>query len=271
MPILASFPGHTFTSHHFVIAPDGASLTVATERDLPVGTRGSLKCRLSRFDEPFTIQAEVMGPAVGDDGPGMAGLAIRLLEASDQDLERLRRIADGEVVGSVVETMRASLREGPARIDIELRRRPADFKMMMALHATGEEIEALIRDGNPSVVTRLLQNPRLGAMHVRAILGNPNMPGSVVGLIARQSKWMSNQDLRHLFCVHPGAIVSQAQAAMTMLPVDRLKQIVTNMSVRNMVRNRAAEILRKKDLAADGAKRPSGAGPGSKGSRSRKR
>ena len=77
------------------------------------------------------------------------GVGIRFLDLAPADLKRLGRLVDGIRDGSVTQAIRRSIEEGKTDLLQELRRRPIDQKVIFALTAGAEEIDALIRDGVP--------------------------------------------------------------------------------------------------------------------------
>ena len=116
----------------------------------------------------------------------------------------------------------------------------------LALQARGEEIQVLIRDGNPSVLVRLLDCPRLAVSHVVTMLHNPNLSTRVISAIKKNRKWVANVEGRYLICVHPTAVLSDAIEQLRMLPPDRIRRIVRDPAVRAQIKSKAREIENRK-------------------------
>jgi hypothetical protein len=219
-----------------------------TEQRIPRGTTGTLVFRVTPWDPPFRVRGEVVrvGPAGGAGDEGPPGIGIRLLDLSDENRRRLQRLVDDVRDGSVVESIRRSLRESPRGLDQELRLRTPDQKMLLAICAQGEEIDALLRDGHPSVLQRLLENPRLQIQHVRALARDPRMPTRLLLDIRRKAQWFRDDEVRWSFCRHPKAPFHDVQHVLTTLAVPRLQQIVADSHVRPNVRNKAKDVLKRK-------------------------
>ncbi len=151
-------------------------------------------------------------------------------------------MSDGVRVGSVVEAIRKSVREGDHNLDQELRGRPVDQKVMLAAVANLEEIRALIRDGNPTVMIRLLRSPRLTPAHVIQMLRNKNLTTRVLSAICRVLSTRSNDEARWLFVTHPNAMFSEVVAEMKKLNRNSLLRLSREADVRQNVRLKAREM-----------------------------
>jgi len=248
VPVRVEFEGERFSIREFTANLSEGGIFLQTEHMVPPGARGRLTFRITPWDPPFTVTAEVVR-IVLPDGPepdGPAGLGIRFVDLADDDRRRLQRIVEGVRDGSVVESIRRSLRESPHGLVQELRQRTPDQKMMLAVCAQGEEIDALLRDGNPSVVQRLLENPRLQVHHVRALMRDARLPASLLLDVKREVRWFRDDEVRWSFCRHPKAPFHEVQVVLASLPVPRLQQIVADSLVRPNVRQKAGDVLRRK-------------------------
>jgi len=248
VPVRVDFRSERFRIQEFTANLSEGGIFLLTEHTVPIGASGRLTFRISPWDPAFTVEAEVVR-AVLPDGPpedGPAGLGIRFRNLSDADRNSLQRIVEGVQDGSVVEAIRRSLRESPHGLEQELRRRSVDQKMMLAICAKLEEIDVLIRDGNPSVLQRLLENPRIGIQHVRAIVRDPRVPAPLLLHIKRQPAWFRDEEVRWSFCRHPKAPFLEARRVLESLSVPRLQQIAADGHVRMNVRGLARDILARK-------------------------
>jgi uncharacterized protein (TIGR02266 family) len=248
VPARAEFAGARFLINEFTANLSEGGIFLNTEHMVPPGTVGKLTLRITQWDVPFTLEAEVVR-IVQPDGEERPGLGIRFLNVSDADRRKLQRLVEGLRDGSVVEALRRGIREAPHGMLHELRTRPVDQKVMLAISANGEEIDALIRDGNPVVIQRLLDNSRLQIAHVRAIVRDPRLPPKPLLDIQRQPRWFRDEEVRYLFCMHPKAPFPQVIPVLSGLSVPRLKQISIHPNVNTRVQNKAKEILKRKGTA----------------------
>jgi uncharacterized protein (TIGR02266 family) len=247
VPILASFATETFAIREFTVNLSEGGVFLPTEKSRPPGTRGSLRFRVTQFEDPFTLQAEVVHVIAPDNEAGRpAGMGIRFLDVSSDDRKRLHRLVEGVRDGSVVDAIRRSMREGRRSLLEELRRRPVDQKMMLAISARTEEIYAILRDGNPTVVERCLQNPRFLSKHVVALLRDVRTSTRLLRLINANRSWMSDHDVRWHFCNHLNATVDDVLAHLPQLPVPRLRQLAEDRRIRQPIRAKAREWAKRK-------------------------
>ena len=250
VPVLVSFRSQAFAVKQFTLNLSEGGIFLPTDRSCPVGTCGTLKFRESHFSDPVTLEAEVVRtvlPEQESEGQNRrAGMGMRFLNLDEGKQRFLRRLVEGVSSGSIVQTIRRSIAESGRSLALELRHRPTDQKMMLALQAHGEEIHALIRDGNPSVLTRLLECPRLGPADLIMMLKNPNLATRVLSAIKRDRKWISNGEVRWLLCTHPNTVLSEAMDALRMLPQDRLKRLARDMRARPQIRSKAQELTSRR-------------------------
>ncbi len=67
IPILVSFSSASFAARDFTLNLSEGGMFLHTENLCPVGTRATMTFRISSFDDPFTIEAEVVRTeSVGD-------------------------------------------------------------------------------------------------------------------------------------------------------------------------------------------------------------
>ena len=248
VPVRVEFRGTRFAIREFTANLSQGGLFLLTEHMVPPGTHGRLTFRVTPWDPPFTLDAEVVRVVLpgGPETDRPAGLGIRFAGIPDADRVRLQRLVDGVRDGSVIESIRRSIRESSHGLDHELRHRTPDQKMILAIGAQGEEIDALIRDGNPSVMQRLLDNPRLRIQHVRVVMRDPRAPARVLLDIKRQQQWFRDEEVRWAYCRHPKAAFMDVQHVLSTLSVPRLQQIAADGLVRMNVRNKAREIVHRK-------------------------
>lgn len=250
LPILVSFSSEAFTVKDYLIDLSEGGIYLQTTKICSVGSQGELRFRVSHFDTPFTVKAEVVRTvAPGEETNGQSsGMGLRFVDLSDRDRDRLHRIVEGSRSGSIVGEIRRALEESGLSLDVALRQRPTDQKMMLALHAGSREIEILIRDGIPSVLIRLLDCPQLAAQHVQMMLRQKSLPTQVLSAIRKQGRWLANEECRWLFCIHPAAMLSDVVDEMSRLPTGRLVQLERNLLVRSQVRSKAMEIGKRRRM-----------------------
>jgi len=246
IPVLASFSSAAYAVREFTLNLSEGGIFLPTEKICPMGTTGELRFRLSQFDKPFALKAQVVRVvAPGEETHGQRpGLGLRFDSPRPEDLEQLKRLVDGVHDGSVVEAIRRALREGGSNLDQELRARPIDQKMMLAINANSQEISALIRDGNPSVLIRLLDCPRLGSADVIIMLRNKSLPTRVLTAIRKARRWLAAEESRWLFCIHPNAAQPDALAELRLLSRERQRRVSQDASVRAAIRAKAADLSR---------------------------
>ena len=247
-PVLVSFSTDAYTARQFTLNLSEGGMFIPTEKICQKGTRGTVKFRWSQYEEPMLLIAEVVHTVAPQNAPeGTAcGLGLRFLEVAEADLTRLREMVDGVRKGTVVETIRKSLLSSNRTLGQELRSRPTDQKMMLALNANSKEIDALVRDGTPSVMIRLLDNPRLTQAHVVTMLRSPRLPTRVLSSIKGKGRFLTAAEARFLFCSHVNTCLADALEQLRMLPPDRLQKLAANPQTKPQLRIRAQELGRQK-------------------------
>jgi len=246
IPVLVSFSSESFAVHDFTLNLSEGGIFIPTENTCPVGTRGTLKFRSSQYEDPMLVIAEVVRSIEPDEEQPakQCGLGLRFLEVSDDQLKKLREIVDGVRSGTVVETIRKSLQDSTRTLAQELRSRPTDQKMMLALNANNKEIDALVRDAAPSVLLRLLENPRLTQGHVVTMLRSPKLTTRVLSTIKAKGRFLTSAEARFLFCTHLNTNLGEAMEQLRLLPTDRLRKVFANPQVKSPLRVRAQELTR---------------------------
>jgi uncharacterized protein (TIGR02266 family) len=237
-PVKVCFEGEAFQIREFTANLSVGGIFLPTDRPVPPRTQGTLTFKISQWEEPFTVKAEVVRTAPPGGGPDEhpGGLGIMFIDLTRKDKARLQRLVDGIRDGSIAQSIRRSIRESSGLLLQELRKRPADHKVIFAIAARGVEIEALIRDGNPTAVLRLLDNPRLSLANLRQILRDPRSSVKILDEIKGNQRWMADEEVRALFCTHPNAGLQDALKLLPRLPVNRLSAMGRNASLRPPIR-----------------------------------
>ncbi len=245
-PVRVEFAGATFKIREFTSNLSLTGAFIPTAHAPEPGSRGRLIFRYSRWEEPFTVEAEVVrvvtGDAAGPDQP--AGIGLRFINMDKSALERLQRLVAGLQEGSVTEAIRRTVRDGARPLLEELRRRPADQKVIFAMAAQGPEIDDVIREGNPAAVSRLLDNPRLGSSHLRLIVKDTRTPVRILLLILRNTAWLADEETRYLLCRHPLIPVPHALRLLGTLSTSRVKDLSNLATLRQAIRVSARQLLR---------------------------
>ena len=248
-PIRMEFHAETILIREFTDNLSTGGIYLLTDDMLPVGTRGRLTFRLTPWDDPFTLTAEVVravepGEEREDEQPG---LGIRFIGLTDVDRRKLERLVGGIQDGSVIQAIRRSIREEGKNLETELRKRPTSHKVILALGANAEEVAALIREGNPAAVERLFENPRLAMDHVRRIVRDRRTTTNVMMQLRRKHKrWLADRQVHVLFCGHPNTPIADAQAEMKRLPLDELKRLSRDPALRPQLRMKADQLVKFK-------------------------
>jgi uncharacterized protein (TIGR02266 family) len=244
-PVQVCFEGERFSIDEFTANLSVGGLFLPTDRMIPPRTRGTLTFRISQWEEPFTVEAEVVRTAPPGGGPDnhSCGLGLMFVDLSATNRKRLQRLVEGIRDGSVSETIRRAIREDNKNLLSELRNRPTDQKVMFAVSARGEEIDALIRDGNTAVLQRVLDNPRLTAAQVAKLLRAPRTQTRILFTLCQTARWMSNDEIRFLFCRHPNAPLPEVMRLVGRLSPEQLRKLTRNANLRPQIQARAHAAL----------------------------
>lgn len=247
-PVRVVFSGVEFRIKEFTVNVSVGGLFLPTDYMVPAGTVGTLTFRISQWEQPFTVKAEVARTINPGDDPDIEvpGIGIKFLGIDDGTRRKLERLVLGVQDGSVVQAIRRSIRENRHDISKELRARPTDQKVMFAVGACNEEINALIRDGNQAAVLRLLDNPRLISSQVRKILKDRRTRVGFMMALKRQKRWLVEEETRVLYCLHHSTPVADALAQLKTLAPSRLQAFERNINVRPQIRTAAQALLKKR-------------------------
>lgn len=245
-PVLVSFSGEAFEIQEFTANLSLGGIFLPTERQIPVGTRGSLTFQISRWEPPFTIEAEVVRSSAPEEAGGkqLPGVGIKFGSLEPTHRRRLARLVEGICDGSVSEAIRRTVREGDITLGQELRKRTTDQKVMFAQSAHGLEIDALIRDGNPVVIQRLLRNQHLTIANVRSILKDTSLTAQVLAVLNNLPRFMAHEEIRGLYCAHPGLPVEKALAILPQLSRKTLESLVSRSDLRPPLLAQIRHLLR---------------------------
>jgi uncharacterized protein (TIGR02266 family) len=247
VPVRVTFSGNTFLIREFTANLSVGGVFLQTDHVVEAGVEGELTFRGSQWERPFTVRAAVVRTVPPSTNSTLTpGLGLQLLDLDDASKKNLQRLVNGIQDGSVVEAIRRSIREGvSSNLLEEIRKRPIDQRLMLALQATGEEIDALIRDGNAVVIERLMENPRLSVRHIRTISRDPRLPTQTLMALRRQGRWINDEEVRFNFCSHRSAPLTDVLNMLAQLSVSRLQQMSRNANLLPQVQTKARELLRR--------------------------
>jgi uncharacterized protein (TIGR02266 family) len=247
-PVQVRFEGVDFSVDEFTANMSVGGIFLPTDVTIPVRTRGSLSFRLSQWEEPFTVEAEVVWSSPPDSASEEhpAGVGLMFIDLSDDHRRRLEKLVDGIQDGSVTEAIRRSLSRTGTNLLQELRKRPTDQKVMFAIAARSIEIDALIQEGSPAAILRLLTNPRLHIRHVRKILKDTRTQVGILLEIHKEVKWMQDDQIRMLFCLHPLAPLDKIRVTLPRLKSPELNQVAKNKGLRKPVLDQAEQLLKSR-------------------------
>ncbi|MFQ5719176.1 MAG: PilZ domain-containing protein [Acidobacteriota bacterium] len=244
-PVRVEFAGSSFQIREFTANLSVAGAFIATTAPPALGSSGRLTFRHSRWEHPFTVAAEVVR-VVGADAATKecpAGIAVRFMHIKAGAAEQLRRLVAGLHEGSVAEAIRRTVRDGNRPLLDELRRCPADQKVIFAMAARGPELDAVIREGNPAAVSRLLDNPRLEKKHLRLILKDTRTPVRLLLLILRNAAWLADEETRLLLCRHPLTPLPHVLRFLGTLSTPRVRELANLAILRQAIRAAARQLL----------------------------
>ncbi|GEM_PF-6500252 len=247
-PVEVEFDGAGFHIDEFTANLSVGGIFLPAEHPIPVRSRGSLTFRLSQWEEPFTVQAEVVWSAPPDALPAdhPRGLGLMFLDLSAGHKTKLERLVKGIQSGSVTEAIRRSLPSPGAGLLKELRRRPTDQKVIFALAASGQEIDTVIQDGCPAAVQRLLKNPRIQIRHIRKVLQDARSPVAILLDIYKERRWISDSTVRTMFCAHPFAPMEKVMEFLPQLPLPGLKTLARNRNLRQAILDKVDQLLKSR-------------------------
>jgi len=251
-PLEVSFAGRTFMIREFTLNLSVGGIFLPTDHVVEPRTRGTLTFHPSRWNKPFTVAAEVVRtvPPSPDSEGQAAGLGIQFSKLEREHHDMLARMIEGVGEASAVDAIRNAVLNEGSSLQRELQQRSTDQKIAFALRAQTHEIEALIRDGNPAVVLRLLDNPRLTAGNVKLILQQPTLPPKVLIGVHRARKWLADEELLTLFCAHSRAPLPDVLSSMSRLPRHRLVAMERDANFHPRVRTKARELVAAKAHAS---------------------
>jgi uncharacterized protein (TIGR02266 family) len=247
-PVEVEFEGTGFKIDEFTANLSVGGIFLPADKPIPVRTEGSLTFRLSQWDEPFTVRAEVVWSAPPADlhADQPKGLGLMFIDLSAGHKAKLERLITGIRDGSVTEAIRRSLPSPGTGLLKELRKRPTDQKVMFALSANGQEIDTIVQEGSPAAVQRLLQNPRVQIRHIQKILRDTRSPVTILLEIYKEQRWMKDSVVRTLFCAHPFAPVEKVMEFLPALPLPGLKTLSRNRNLRQQIQDKVEQLLKAK-------------------------
>jgi uncharacterized protein (TIGR02266 family) len=247
-PVEVEFEGTGFKIDEFTANLSMGGIFLPADKPIPVRTEGSLTFRLSQWEEPFTVKAEVVWSAPPADLPSdqPRGLGLMFIDLSAGHKAKLEKLIAGIQDGSVTEAIRRSLPSPGTGLLKELRKRPTDQKVMFALSATGQEIDAVIQEGSPAAVQRLLQNPRIQMRHVQKVLRDSRTPVAILLDIYKEQRWMKDSVVRTLFCAHPFTPIEKVMEFLPALPLPGIKTLARNRNLRRQILEKVDQLLKAK-------------------------
>ncbi|MCP3978308.1 MAG: hypothetical protein GY716_03110 [bacterium] len=250
VPLLVSLSTNVLTVREFTVNLSIGGMFIPTELEIEVDSIATLKFHVGQFEEPFTIRARVVHSVTPEDATAErpAGIGVELLDLDDEGRDTLESIVEGGKACSIVESIRRSARGNGVTLLQILRTRPVGQKVMLARIANSVEIDALIRDGNASVIERLLDSPRLNPNQVATILRNRTLPSKVVGLVRNEPRWLDHDEAVYLFCSHPRALLQDVKEELTRLTPPRLQQLARDMNINPQIRAAAKQAAAKRGI-----------------------
>jgi len=171
-------------------------------------------------------------------------MELRFIEPDEQDLARLKQLIAGVLDGTIVHPIREKIQRAQGELKQAVRECPTDQKALLALDAEGQELEALIDDGDPEVLIRLLENPHLIPIQVYRMLEQRALPSRVLSALRTRGGWLSDEKTRRLFCVHPQAALEEVLEELRRLPSDQLRTLTFEEDLRPEIKDHAVELRR---------------------------
>jgi hypothetical protein len=248
-PLEARFAGENFEVNEFTLNLSVSGIFLPTEKAIEPRTLGDLTFRSPDWSRPLTVAGEVVRTVPAGDPSGQPqGLGIQFLDLTPDDSRRLETLVLERQNESAVDAIRSLVREGKDLLTV-LRGRPTGQKLMLATRAQSGEFDALIRDGNPTVISRLLENPRLTVAAIKLILRQPTSPPAILMKIKRL-RLLAHPELGVLYCMHPLAPLQEVLIMLPHLPAQQLEAIERGLDLRPQLRRRARELLASRTTGA---------------------
>ena len=120
-------------------------------------------------------------------------------------------------------------------------------QISVARRATGMVIAELCRSGEGRVLQALLGNPRLKEIDAVSVASGEEVPGEVLGWLARHPKWGSQRSIRMALVRNARTPVSEALKLVAKLPLDDVERLSDDDDVPRIVRVGADRRLEARD------------------------
>jgi uncharacterized protein (TIGR02266 family) len=129
---------------------------------------------------------------------------------------------------------------------IQIKNMSVKEKMVLAPKADKPERAVLLRDLNASVARLLIRNPRITESEITQIAKDVAMPSDVLELIAKNRKWVQNQDVRLAIVKNPRTPTPLVVTQLNFLQIKDLAILAKSQNVRETIKNEAFKMLLKK-------------------------
>lgn len=154
-----------------------------------------------------TFWVAVRGRVIRDEADPESGtfrLAVEFSELSPEQKESLEvliaRVIEGQAPGPL-EALRPDASVPEIRKALEAV--PLPHRIALASRANLREREILRVDLNPAVLESLARNPNLILAEARALAQSPHLIPSTLEILAHDTRWTRDEDLRNWIVAHP--------------------------------------------------------------------
>jgi hypothetical protein len=124
-------------------------------------------------------------------------------------------------------------------------------KITLARAATAPVLGALKGEDSALVIRALLDNPRLRVEDALDIAGRPDVPGSVLQVIAESSRFAANEEVRIAVAIHPSTPPAVALRVVHAMELSALRKLLDLADVPPLVRLAASRRLGEPAVDAD--------------------
>jgi len=134
----------------------------------------------------------------------------------------------------------------PEILATKIRAMSVKNKMILAPKAKKNERAILIRDGNSSVIRMIIRNPRIGDSEIARIARDVSTPADVLDQIAKNRKWIQNQEVRLAIVKNPRTPTSLALRQIPFLPQKDISALAKSQHVKDSIKREALKLVIKR-------------------------
>lgn len=225
VPATLRYRGEEYACEAHNLSRNGALLKGAFPRPIDNAVEFSLRSPHGEISIDL-LRGRVVRVSEEEDGQVIC-LGLEFLDLSDQDRDRLEKLIARLIEGHAPAQLE-KLRPGAPAHEVRkaLEAIPLAHRIALASHANPKERAFLKEDQHPKVLESLARNPNLLIAEARALLQSIHLIPSTLELLANDSRWKQDQELRILIATHKNTPVVLAERLVRDMPVPMLKQVM---------------------------------------------